>query len=154
MNFPFDVSHYNAAVDTLDLVLMQEVPVSIPHSDKYGQYTLGGPSDKGDRGVGYEQANFLVTQKGEDIFRFTTLQASLEDAVGISKMQRIPTGAGQETISLLRPHTLRALLLLDFGNPIYSWRRGVLMQYVPETITLIQVREKLSSIWKTSLWQP
>ena len=117
---------------------MQEVPVGTPHSDTYAQYTLGGHSDKGDRGVGNEQTSFLVAQKGEGKFRFTTLQASLEDAIGISKMQKIPIGVGQKTISLLRPHTLRALLLLDFWNPIYSWQRGVLMQYVPETTALIQ----------------
>ena len=137
-NFPFKLPHYNAAVDTLDLVLMQEVPAGTPHSDTYAQYTIGDHRVKGDRGVGYEQMSFLVTQKGEGKFRFTTLQASLEDAIGISKMQKVPTGEGQKTISLLRPHTLRALLLLDFWNPIYSWQRGVLMQYVPETTTLVQ----------------
>lgn len=117
---------------------MQEVPPDTEHSETFPEYTIGGHSDKGDRGVGFQQANFLVTQHGEGAFKFTTLQASIEDAIGVSKIQNIPTGKGSEKLPLLKFSTLRALLLLDFWNPIYSWQRGVLMQYVPETIILVQ----------------
>lgn len=120
---------------------MQEVPPGTEHSEAFPEFTIGGHRDKGDRGSGYQQANFLVVQHGEGLFKFTTLQASIEDALGVAKMQNIPTGVGQKKLPLLKPYTLRALVLLDFWNPIYSWQRGVLMQYVPETTVLVQSPE-------------
>ena len=80
--FPFNIDHYNAAVPALGLVLMQEVPQGTQHSEVFPEFTIGGHHDKGDRGSGFQTANFLVTQSGEGAFKFTTLQASIEDAIG------------------------------------------------------------------------
>ncbi|EON69558.1 hypothetical protein W97_08818, partial [Coniosporium apollinis CBS 100218] len=35
--------------------------------------------------------------------------------------------------SVLSARAFNALMMVDFWNPIYSWRRAVLMQYVPGT---------------------
>jgi hypothetical protein len=37
--------------------------------------------------------------------------------------------------SLLSLNVFNALMMVDYWNPVYSWRMGVLMQYVPETTT-------------------
>ncbi len=58
---------------------------------------------------------------------FTILQSSYEDAQGVLKMQSIRPGIG-----LLSAAAFNALMMVDFWNPIYSWRRGVLMQYLSE----------------------
>ena len=118
---------------------MQEVPAGTPSSEVLPQYTIGGHHDKGDRGTGYQSANFVVTQHGEGTFKFITLQASIEDTIGLNRILNIPTDAGK--VSLLTEEAWRALLLVDFWNPIYSWRRGVLMAYVPKTTAITKKSE-------------
>lgn len=121
---------------------MQEVEAGTPSSEVLPQYTIGGHHDKGDRGMGYQSANFVVTQHGEGTFKFITLQASIEDTIGLNRILNIPTDAGKK-VSLLTEEAWRALLLLDFWNPIYSWRRGVLMAYVPKTTATTKNSEGL-----------
>ena len=50
-------------------------------------------------------------------------------------MQNITRLDNNDTLGLLSEKTFRAFMMVDFWNPIYSWRRGVLMQYVPATTT-------------------
>lgn len=75
--------------------------------------------------------SFIKVQAGEGV-PFVIVQPSYEDARGALEMQSITTATGS-TISLLSDQTFNALMMVDFFNPVYSWRRGVLMRYVPET---------------------
>lgn len=85
----------------------------------------------GKQTLSFDTTNFIQVLAGEgDDGMFTILQPSYEDAQGVLKMQTIKTGIG-----LLSNQTFNALMMLDFWNPVYSWHRGVLMQYVPGGIT-------------------
>ena len=96
--------------------------------------TLGG----GKETDSFDQRYFVVAQTGEgragNTEPFQILTASHEDAQGVLTMQNITRLAKNETLGLLSEQTFRALMMVDFWNPIYSWRRGVLMQYVPAKI--------------------
>ena len=94
--------------------------------------TLGG----GKLTDSYDQTKFIQVRAGEgDGGMFTILQSSYEDAQGVLKMQTIKDNkkAGS-TLAILSAKVFNALMMVDFCNPIYSWRRGVLMQYVPDEI--------------------
>lgn len=117
-------------VKDLKLCLLQEWsqdPAPSKHLDvvELPKGTLGG----GKQTDSYDITQFLVVNhdtEGEGMY-FVTLQTSLEDALGV---QRLPD-------CLVNKKLLYSLLLLDFCNPVYSWRRGVMMQYLPETTTLL-----------------
>lgn len=118
---------YDKAAEKLGLALLQNIDGPAPSG--YTLLTL----PKGTLGGGkltdaFNSTAFIELQAGEgEGGMFTILQPSYEDAQGVLKMQSIKSG-----ISLLSATTFNALTMLDFWNPIYSWRRGVLMQYVPE----------------------
>ena len=126
-SFTFDPVDYDKAAEKLGLALLQEIKRPAPPGHKLltlPKGTLGGGKLTG----AYDLTAFIEVQAGEgEGGMFTILQPSDEDAQGVVKMQSIKSG-----ISLLSPTTFNALTMLDFWNPIYSWRRGVLMQYVPK----------------------
>ena len=107
--------------------------------DQYQKLTLPEGTLGGGKQTGmFAQTAFVVMQSGEggvtdqgDGFPFVALQTSFEDSQGVITAQpKHPTLARP---ALLSDATFRAIYMLDFWNPVYSWRRGVLMQYVPET---------------------
>ena len=81
-----------------------------------------------------EEIPFMIACDGEGGFPFTILQSSIEDRFGATTMQNLK--AGKISLQLFSESTVNALLMVDFWNPIYSWRRGRLMQYMPTTTTL------------------
>src|SRR2546421_7357256 len=92
--------------------------------------TLGG----GKQTSSFDETRFVQVQEGElEDMMFTVLQPSYEDAQGVLIMQNLKSNPGQAPTSLLSPKAFNALMMLDFWNPVYSWRRAVLMQYVPES---------------------
>ena len=101
---------------------------------RYRRETLGG----GKQSDMPTQTAFVVMQSGEggatdqgDGFPFVAFQTSFEGAQGVVTAQpKHPTPARP---ALLSDATFRAIYMLDFWNPVYSWRLGVLRQYVPET---------------------
>ncbi|KAI9370725.1 hypothetical protein BJX61DRAFT_548777 [Aspergillus egyptiacus] len=125
----FSYDHYQSAVKKLQLSLLQEWRSGTPPEDVTKKQLAKGILGGGKQTDSYEIQDFLVVNdnsEGRDIC-FTTLQASVEDATGV---MNIPE-------TLVSKPLLRCILLLDFYNPIYSWRRGVLMQYLPRTTTLV-----------------
>jgi hypothetical protein len=62
---------------------------------------------------------------------FTILQPSLEDAKGAYLLMTDI----QKEFDLLSKQTYNAMIMVDPWNPLYSWKRGVLLQYVPEEAT-------------------
>jgi hypothetical protein len=67
---------------------------------------------------------------------FTIVHPSYEDAQGVMTMQVLDSARPPlNRASLLSFNVFNALMMVDFWNPVYSWRMGVLMQYVPETTT-------------------
>jgi hypothetical protein len=86
--------------------------------------TLGGGRKTGE----HTFVQFAIAQNGEGYGPWTCLITSFEDITGASKMQSISPGP-----SLLSKTFLHSIFMVDYANPVYSWRRGVLMQYCPTT---------------------
>jgi len=101
-----------------------ELPVSALGGDKR--------DEEGQVALGFQ----IVIQNSEGQAPFNVLQASLEDAQGVAKMQMLLKRGPNQWLGLFTTKTFNAIMMLDFWNPIYSWRRGVLMQYVPQQTTL------------------
>lgn len=130
--FIFDEVSYGKASEQLGLSLLQDIE-DVPELPTdhtiltLPQGTLGG----GKQTASFDITSFIVAQTGEgENSMFTILQPSFEDAQGVLKMQTIKAG-----VSLISNKVFNALMMVDFCNPIYSWRRGVLMQYVPGETT-------------------
>lgn len=103
-----------------------------------GSFTLSWRTLAGG-GTGNDTIDFItVSPNSEGPAPFNILQASLEDAQGVSKMQHVKKipGTPPTWLGLFSAKALNAIIMVDFWNPVYSWRRGVLMQYVPQTTTL------------------
>jgi hypothetical protein len=82
----------------------------------------------------------VVIPNSEGQARFNIIQSSLEDAQGIRNMQslkRLPGNEDDTFMGLFSPTVFNAVFMLDFWNPVYSWKRGCLMQYVPQTTSFI-----------------
>ncbi|ERF76404.1 hypothetical protein EPUS_06962 [Endocarpon pusillum Z07020] len=126
-DFLFRPTDYDKASQKLGLALLQDVEGPAPPGYtllSLPEGTLGGGKITGS----YDTTAFIELQTGEgEGGMFTILQPSYEDAQGVLKMQSIKPGIG-----LVSAATFNALMMVDFWNPIYSWRRGVLMQYLPE----------------------
>ncbi|KAJ0426754.1 hypothetical protein BJY00DRAFT_306749 [Aspergillus carlsbadensis] len=43
----------------------------------------------------------------------------------------------KRTVSLMSAKLFNCLMMMDYWNPIYSWKRGTLMQYMPPSATLV-----------------
>jgi hypothetical protein len=130
--FEFNRDDYKQASEILGLALIQDVDRVPPGRPDFElpEGTLGGGKQTGS----FHQTLFVEVQEGEnDNVMFTILQPSYEDAQGVLIMQNIKSNPGKLPTSLLSPKVFNALMMVDFWNPVYSWSRGVLMQYVPET---------------------
>ena len=131
-NFAFDGKMYTQACTELGLCLMQELdPDNLPPTGTIWlpMNTLGeGKVPKEDK------IPFMIAREDEGVVPFTILQSSIEDRFGAVAMQNLK--AGKTSLKLFSESTANALLMIDFWNPIYSWRRGRLMQYIPTTTTL------------------
>ena len=123
---------YTKARTELGLCLMQELdPMNLPSTDVFWLPV----STLGEGKVPKEEAiPFMIARDDEGLVPFTILQSSIEDRFGTATMQTLK--AGKIALQLLSESTVNALLMLDFWNPIYSWRRGRLMQYIPTITTL------------------
>lgn len=86
--------------------------------------TLGGGRQTGE----HEMKQFAIAASGEGFGPWTCLITSFEDNTGVAKFQSLAPGP-----SLLSKKFLQSIFMVDFANPVYSWRRGVLMQYCPTT---------------------
>ena len=123
---------YQKAITEIELSILQEIPTGqdVPEdAKKLPMQTLGGGKQTNSSDVVY----FVVAAEGEGV-PFTILQSSIEDSYGAAAMQNLK--AGKATVQLFSESTINALCMVDFWNPIYSWRRGRLMQYVPTSTTL------------------
>ena len=131
-NFAFDGNMYATARTELGLCLMQELePKDLPPTGTIWlpMNTLGeGKVPK------EEEIPFMVAREDEGGVPFTILQSSIEDRFGATTMQNLK--AGKTSLQIFSESTVNALLMVDFWNPIYSWRRGRLMQYIPTMTTL------------------
>ncbi|KAK5113898.1 hypothetical protein LTR85_010431 [Meristemomyces frigidus] len=119
-----------AAVDDVQLVMIQNVetvPVGFTPIN-LDAYTSLGPDGKN----GLEPVTAIQVESGEGPGgAFTTIQPSFEDAIGVKTLMMQTSRA-----PLLSDTTFNAMMMVDAWNPVYSWRRGVLLQYVPDNATL------------------
>jgi hypothetical protein len=80
--------------------------------------------------IGNEEFRTFVVEYGEgENLAFTILQPSYEDVQGASILLTMKP-------PLLSKDCIYAMLMVDPWNSIYSWKRSVLMQYVPDTTKL------------------
>ncbi|KAL7813367.1 hypothetical protein V8C26DRAFT_405712 [Trichoderma gracile] len=135
---------YHQAADDLGLCLLQEIdPTEYTPDLKLPWQSLGG--DKRTRtGVSYEDVSFKKVLVGEGETPFNMLQASFEDAHGVQRIQTLKKIVPKADPKMIEPasfiglfssKTFNAIIMVDFWNPIYSWKRGRLMQYVPQSTT-------------------
>jgi hypothetical protein len=132
-SFPFQKDLYDKAVrQDIQLSLIQDVdPENAPPG--YTPVELSsnamGPEDpKGES----EPIWVVQVEAGEgDVGVFTILHASFEDVKGAYLLMTDI----QKKFKLLSPQTYNAMVMVDPWNPVYSWRRGVLLQYVPDEAT-------------------
>jgi hypothetical protein len=135
----FKSSDYKKAADALQLSLLQQVDptrltpdITMPWSSMGGDKRYGDPT---------ENISFKYVAKNfEGLSPFNIIQPSVEDAIGVQRMQmlkKIPQPddyVGPDVyLGLFSQSVLNAIIMLDFWNPVYSWRRGRIMQYLPQT---------------------
>ncbi|KAJ6078671.1 hypothetical protein N7467_008424 [Penicillium canescens] len=139
----FKYEDYQKVVKYLKLGLLQEWSSDpVPSGVKVVELpkgTLGG----GKQTEAYDITQFLVVNEnteGDEMY-FIALQTSLEDSMGVLNLPD----------NLVSQKLLRSILLLDFYNPVYSWRRGVLMQYLPQTTTLIDGNYDMEAAFITKI---
>tara|TARA_R110002060_G_scaffold4293_1_gene6787 strand:- start:4747 stop:6282 length:1536 start_codon:yes stop_codon:yes gene_type:complete len=130
----YNQSDYQKVVETLGLSLLQEIgpddedkpPADLWKTLSVG--TMGGGKQTDEHNI----VEFALVQEGEGQSQFNILTSSYEDARGVFYMQSIL--GGKTPAFLFSQATLYALLMVDIWNPIYSWRRAVLMAYLPPLI--------------------
>ena len=123
---------YAQALTELGMCLMQELdPKNLPPTDVVWLpiSTLG----EGRQPI-VDTIPFMIARNDEGGIPFTILQSSIEDRFGAAMLQTLK--AGKQSLQLFSESTVNAILMVDFWNPIYSWRRGRLMQYVPTATAL------------------
>ncbi|KAK4141061.1 uncharacterized protein C8A04DRAFT_39390 [Dichotomopilus funicola] len=108
--------------------------------------SLGG--DKRDR-PDRKDIGYKIALAGEGPSPFNFLQSSFEDAQGVVKIQNIIKDNSDYSqpryVGLFTQHTFYTIMMLDFWNPVYSWKRGILMRYVPQTATFNDGRYDLDA---------
>ncbi|KAI9170659.1 hypothetical protein HJFPF1_00129 [Paramyrothecium foliicola] len=139
--FKVNMDMYESAVQSLRLSLLQEVVEDKPAASAENPYiylargTLGG----GKQTDSYDITTFVETLPNSEGVPFVCLQTSIEDAQGVLSMQKNIQGHGKKyPKGLLSDTFVQAILMVDFCNPVYSWRRGVLMRYLPSVTSLTQ----------------
>ncbi|KAI9655095.1 MAG: hypothetical protein M1821_005578 [Bathelium mastoideum] len=142
--FTADMNLYNLAVKELRLSILQEVkgegdppkynpPDDIAHHEILDKGTLGGGKQTG----AYDEVIFVETLPYSEGVPFVCLQASFEDAQGVIAIHNSLSSIGKKyPKSLLSDKAMQAILMMDFQNPVYSWRRASLMAYLPQSATL------------------
>jgi hypothetical protein len=95
--------------------------------------TLGG----GKQTAAHDVTKFLEVSPNNEGVPFVILQTAYEDAQGVISLHSVGGLGDGFPDSLISDKAIRAILMLDFWNPVYSWRRGVLMEYVPSQTTLV-----------------
>ncbi|KAF7539840.1 hypothetical protein G7Z17_g12337 [Cylindrodendrum hubeiense] len=139
LNVSVTEEEYQTAVKTLGLCVMQRIDVVESEPKPPGYVELPLTAMGGDKRFDNPDDKVLafrtILQDNEGQAQFNILQASYEDAQGVVKMQTLKKLGPNKWLGLFSTNTFNALMMLDFWNPIYSWRRGVMMQYVPQNTT-------------------
>ncbi|KAL4860700.1 hypothetical protein BDV12DRAFT_204775 [Aspergillus spectabilis] len=118
-------AHYNTACERLGIARLKEVN-SFDNVPPNLQVTL----DQGSLGSGRPgEILFAICARDKGRGLFTILTPSLEDSTGALYFQKL------KRTSLISEKLFNCLLMIDYWNPVYSWRRGVLMQYMPRSAT-------------------
>jgi len=84
-------------------------------------------------------------EKNEGQAPWTVLLPSYEDRMGLQVLL---------AENILTLEELTAFLLVDFTNPIYSWRRAVLMTHVPTTSKKFRGTWDLGSVIRSRIGRP
>lgn len=136
--FAFDINQYNKVCEKLNISLLQELGPKQKAPSGYTPVELSAGTLGGGKQTGqYDTVNFVNVLPNKEGVPFVALQTAYEDAQGVLYMQTLAQLGSSFPKQLLSNKAVKALLMLDFWNPVYSWRRGVLMQYLPKVTTLI-----------------
>lgn len=138
-SFKYNGPSYLWASRELKLCTLQEVAdakdaqLIVPKKVLAGGISMGTLQDGKEDINGGDQVNFAVQQWGEGDNPWVILQSSVDDAHGVWTAQRMFLGDDKQAArcQLFSEKTFNALHMVDFWNPIYSWRRLKLMQYIP-----------------------
>ncbi|KAJ4320190.1 hypothetical protein N0V84_005975 [Fusarium piperis] len=124
----FYENHYQQAVKNLQFCILMPARDGATGDVVLPWHALGG--DKRED-PGLKDLNFMkLLENSEGLSPFNFLHSSYEDAAGVIQMQGL-NGLDDSVIGLFSTRTFNAIMMVDFWNPIYSWKRGILMQYVP-----------------------
>ncbi|KAK3312168.1 hypothetical protein B0H66DRAFT_485841, partial [Apodospora peruviana] len=138
LDVSISTEEYQAAVEKLRLSMLQEVDLFTgnPKPLDYLELPLNAlGSDKRDE-QGKKVIGFrVVDENSEGQAPFNILHSSFEDAQGVLRMQTLKKLGPNKSLGLFSQNTFNAIMMVDFWNPLYSWRRGILMQYVPQQTT-------------------
>lgn len=137
--FSYDGPSYLWASRELKLCTLQEVSkpedaqLIVPSNTLAGGIMMGTLENGHEDIIGGAQINFAVQQWGEGDNPWVVLQSSVDDAMGVWMAQKMFLGDDKQAARcrLFSEETFNALIMVDFWNPIYSWRRLKLMQYIP-----------------------
>ena len=143
--FSYDNGTYLWAARELKLCTLQEVPEGTQDAVCFKRDTLAGGvfmgtlQDGKERIDGGEDIYFAVTRWGEGDNPWVILQSSIEDAMGVWTAQKMFVGAAspRTRCRLFSDAVFNALTMVDFWNPVFSWRRLRLMQYIPVDTELV-----------------
>ncbi|KAJ4006408.1 hypothetical protein NW766_010495 [Fusarium irregulare] len=143
--FSYDGPSYLWASRELKLCTLQEVSkpedaqLIVPSNTLAGGVMMGTLEDGHEDIIGGAQVNFAVQQWGEGDNPWVILQSSVDDAMGVWMAQKVFLGDDKQAArrQLFSEETFNALMMVDFWNPIYSWRRLKLMQYIPVEAKLV-----------------
>ncbi|KAI0096803.1 hypothetical protein GGR51DRAFT_578638 [Nemania sp. FL0031] len=132
LKITFKAEEYYEAAEKLGLRLLQQVRCQDSPDVILPWEALGGDKRIG----GYTNVYLKTVLEYEGEQPFNLLHTSFEDAHGTERFQTLGTRKGgtaesDKKYGLFSEATFNAIMMVDFCNPIYSWRRGVLMQYVP-----------------------
>ncbi|KAH7234643.1 uncharacterized protein BKA55DRAFT_652134 [Fusarium redolens] len=149
-SFQYDGPSYLWASRELKLCTLQEVAKAedaqliVPKKTLAGGIFMGTLEDGSERIDGGDQVNFAVQQWGEGDNPWVILQSSVDDAHGVWMAQKMFLGDDKNAArcQLFSEKTFNALQMVDFWNPIYSWRRLKLMQYIPVAAQLVETPTK------------
>ncbi|KAI8297632.1 hypothetical protein K4K61_012572 [Colletotrichum sp. SAR11_59] len=144
-SFKYDGPSYLWASRELKLCTLQEVAnekdaqLVVPAKMLAGGVDMGTLRDGRVHINGAAQVNFAVQQWGEGDNPWVILQSSVDDAHGVWTAQKMFLGDDKKSArcQLFSEKTFNALQMVDFWNPVYSWRRLKLMQYIPVKAELL-----------------
>ncbi|KAK1622992.1 hypothetical protein BDP81DRAFT_506503 [Colletotrichum phormii] len=125
--------------DLLEVANVQDAQLVVPANILAGGIFMGTLEDGKEDIRGGAQVNFAVQQWGEGDNPWVILQSSVDDAHGVWTAQKMFLGDDKQSArcQLFSEKTFNALQMVDFWNPIYSWRRLKLMQYIPVEAELL-----------------